>query len=217
MVIHGIFIQYYLPWGFPGDTLEEYAYLVDLTPKISHLPAARRLNGAQIGKGSPLYQESKNLGIQNLKPWRVYQMIYPETARVEQVAEYFSGHFSSEIYEQPELVERISAVYRPWQTAHGKYTLRMEDTGGGLYTITDSRMHLTEGSKIEIVEEQEAIGLMTMAPLGAHPVHESAIDRDLGVAMEGWFVPIITAEPELLHRLDKTRDRKVTHQSLALT
>ncbi|MEL6536251.1 MAG: RiPP maturation radical SAM C-methyltransferase [Bacteroidota bacterium] len=159
---HGISVQYLLLWGFPGDQREEYEYLLDLIPRISHLRNPDFFTFALIGKGAPLYKEAAGLGVTDLIPWKAYEAIFPKGADVKQLAHFFRASFPSQAYESPDLIQAISDSLSEWKQSYVESELRIVPIRPGSYLIRDVRLIHQMKPQTYMVDEDRARVLMTL-------------------------------------------------------
>jgi len=214
----GIHAQYSLLWGFPNDTQKEYKYLLELIPLIVHLKPPRLFEGAQISRDAPLYRDAEKLGVTNLEPWNVYDMAYPPDVDKSVFANYYTGSFNSYAYEHPELIEQIKGLLIDWKELFGRVELSIMEIGFEQYVIKDTRMVDQESPITYLIDRQMAIDLMSLQRYN-NTNQTWGIERNLGVIMDGWFVPIITANATLLVELDQSeshRKSKNTKKTIVL-
>ncbi|MEL6536250.1 MAG: radical SAM protein [Bacteroidota bacterium] len=201
---HNIATQYSLLWGFPGDKVEEYDYMMELAPRISHLQYPTYFTYALIGKGSPLVEYGEALGVEKLEKWKVYEMVYPKDTDIERLGQYFKGTFPSEAYENPDLMNEVANSLVEWQEAFPNSRLMISElNGSGDYLIEDCRLVHNMQLRRHFVNQERAVEIMSLRRYKATEHQSWAVEQNLGIVMDGWYVPLIMAEPELLHALDR--------------
>lgn len=200
----GISTQYYLLWGLPGDTLQEYQSLLELIPYIKHLQPPQLFDGAQISRDAPYFTNPDEYNIKALTYWKVYDMIFPEYANTQQVANYFVGEYKAYSYENIELMEKIQNKVNDWKKNWRSTKLNMMFFMGR-YMISDSRKVVKPEVINHIVNEAEAAQIMTYGryQMGRSPVMDWAIENKLGILIDGWYLPLVTAVPELLLKFNE--------------
>ncbi|HAA13148.1 MAG TPA: hypothetical protein DCE41_16240 [Cytophagales bacterium] len=199
---YGIALQYHLLWGFPGDIQQEYDYLLELAPKLSHLQPVAFFTYALIGRGSPLFEHAESLGVQDKQAWQAYHAVYPTDADIFRLTHYFKGVFTSAAYEQPELIAAIGKVLQDWKDHYHKSYLQIKPLGTE-YVIHDCRATTNYLPVHHPIDEVRAKKVMTLAHHDTMDVHQQwALQRNLGVVMDDYYVPLVTAEGPLLEHLD---------------
>ncbi|HAA10248.1 MAG TPA: hypothetical protein DCE41_00590 [Cytophagales bacterium] len=203
-------IRWYLIWGFPGDTREEYDYLLELLPKITHLKPPLSMTQMMLMRGSPYVNESERYNIQDLKPWPSYGYAYP-AGQIENMANYYEGEFESAALQDEELMSSIFQLVEAWQEHYAEAYLNLVTFAPGYYLIQDRRItNYMEEEQVPVMEEQ-AIELMSMRRYGHSPTQDWGLTKGYGILMDGWYVPVITAEPALLLELDQSEYRQAKH------
>ncbi|HAA13147.1 MAG TPA: hypothetical protein DCE41_16235 [Cytophagales bacterium] len=200
-----ISVQYLLLWGFPGDQKAEYEYLLKLIPIICHLRNPDYFTYALVGKGAPMYHEIAAIPGSNLRPWKAYEMIFPEGSDIRKLAHFFTSSFPSMAYEHPELMQQIADQLSAWKEVYLEAQLDLQKVGDGVYLLSDCRLVNNMKRQTTLLTEAQASALMTLCREVDMNVHQQwGLERNLGVMLDGWFVPIITAAPELVEQLDKS-------------
>ncbi|MEL6538826.1 MAG: RiPP maturation radical SAM C-methyltransferase [Bacteroidota bacterium] len=202
----GIDVRWLLLWGFPNDTIEEYDYLLDLVPKISHLKPPVSASRVLLMKGAPYVSDPQKYHIEKLRPWPAYQAIYPPNAPLEEIANHFDGDYTSGALDNMEVMDRILAVVHRWQSPHHQSVLEMIPWAPQQFRIQDRRLANHTTDEYHVVSQEQAIELMSMRRYQPTATQAWGVQQGLGIAMDGWFVPIITASPEILYLLDQTAD-----------
>lgn len=205
----GISTQYYLLWGFPDDTAKEYTSLLEMIPYLKHLQPPQLFDGAQISRDAPYFTHPDEYNIKQLSYWKVYDMIFPENANIQQVANYFVGEYESYSYENIHLMEAIQKEVSDWKKNWASTKLNMMFFMGR-YMIYDSRKVVQSEAINHVISEGDAKEVMTYQrhQTGQSQVLDWAIEQKLGLLIDGWYIPLITATPELLLKLNG--DSKVT-------
>lgn len=98
----------------PGDKEKDYINMIELIPHIVHLKAPREIRPLSILRSTPLFENHKYYNIENLKPLKLYEYIFPEDANIFNLAQCFSGDYLSAL-DDKKLQERISNDIKNWQ------------------------------------------------------------------------------------------------------
>jgi len=96
-------------YGFPGETWEEHASVPELIPKLFHLesPADEETSRVSIQRYSPLFSESKNFGLINLRPHPSYFDLYDLPAeRIQDLAYRFEADYGPELPQSANAIEQ---------------------------------------------------------------------------------------------------------------
>ncbi|MDC1162429.1 RiPP maturation radical SAM C-methyltransferase [Tenacibaculum sp.] len=198
-----IHVQYSLIWGFPNDVKEEYDYLETLIPSIIHLKPPRLFEGAQVSRDAPLYRDANVLGVSNLEYWKVYDMVYSSNVKIAQLANYFVGSFESFAYRNPNYMNDVFHKIENWKKKYNKVSLEIRKIDNDIFLIIDNRKKQDMATISYMVSKEKATILMSLARFISDD-QKWAVERELMVEMDGWYVPIITCEADLLMELDKS-------------
>ena len=207
----GIDVQYFLLCGIPGDTQEEYTLLHRLLPLIRHLKPPRAFSNAHIYRDSPFFRQPLEYNITNIRHWTVYHNIFPNDTDMENIAECFIGDFQSFAYENLQLMAEIDQQINHWREVFANTHLHMASFMGR-YMVHDSRKIIRDKKETFVLTEEEAQEVMTFRPYYANDLLDWALENYLGVKMDGWYVPLVTASPELLIKFhQRTNTSQVTN------
>lgn len=201
----GIDVQYFLLCGIPGDTKEEYESLRQLLPLIKHLKPPRAFSNAHILRDSPFFREPEEYNITKISHWNVYHNIFPEGTDMHNVAECFVGDFQSFAYENIGFIGEIDQQINHWREVFSNTHLHMA-AFMGRYMIHDTRKIASETKETFVLTDEEAQEIMTFRPYYPNELLDWALANYLGVKMDGWYVPLVTASPELLLRFHQRAD-----------
>ncbi len=192
----GLNLTWFMLWGIPGDTVESYAEVLRLLPLIRHFQPPVKFLAVHFERNSAYVADPAAYDITNLHPWAVYDMIYPEWADIDKLASFFTGDYPCAAHEHPELMQQIAGELTRWRDAWKTARLLMLPFAD-YYMIYDSRepganaTHAVEG-------EARARAIMTYGPYTESEDQQWAVEQRLGVVVDSWYVPLVTAAPELL-------------------
>lgn len=192
----GIFVYWYLLWGFPGDKAADYEETLRILPLLRHLQPPAFFSHIRLERFSMYVENPGKYRIDNLRPWAAYKMIYPEWADVDKLAYRFIGEYPSESHDRPDLMEEIAREVETWQRSWREANLTMTPSGD-YYIILDSRKIGVKNSK-HILEYPRANELMRYGPYQRSEHQDWALEQKLAVVVDDWYVPLVTASPELL-------------------
>ncbi|MGD1837458.1 MAG: RiPP maturation radical SAM C-methyltransferase [Nitrososphaeraceae archaeon] len=63
--------------GFPYESISDYQKMLEIIPLISHLQPPQYVGQFQLSRYSPYFYEPKKYGIYNIRPLKMYPLIYP--------------------------------------------------------------------------------------------------------------------------------------------
>ena len=114
----GLTTMWNLLGGFPGESVESYDEMAALIPLITHLPPPDRFRLVELNRWAPMFEQSEEFGITNLRPVSYYAYVYPFASQaVTNLAAYFDYD-----YIEPQPVEEYSVdvqrEVRTWKDAY---------------------------------------------------------------------------------------------------
>jgi len=208
----GFDIFWQILFGIPGDQICEYAEILELMPLICHLPPPFRIVPVEITRFSPYQTTPETFGISNLRPAELYIDIFPAHAHLEKIAYYFTGDFNAQSHEHPEILAALEKGLQNWQNAWRPDAsnpsnfeppmLYLERQTSGQFVLHDTRGLPGRPEKM-VVDREKASVLSVSRPWDESPVLRWAIDAKLGVLRESRFIPLATAEPEIMKNFEK--------------
>lgn len=192
----GIQTTWYFIWGFPGDKVQYYHETIQILPLMRHLPPPNELVFLKLSRFSPYLTNPQRFSITNIQPVQIYQQIYPDNADIYHLAYYFSGEYPCESLEHPEVIEAMAHEIALWKQLHDKAVLTMIPFAN-YYIIKDTR-EIPGTVKNHVVDAERAREIMRYCRYTASENQNWAITNKLGVLLDSWYVPLITAAAELL-------------------
>lgn len=196
----GCYIDWLLLWGFPGDKAAYYQETLKLLPWIRHLQPPVTLMHLCLVRFSPYFERAQEIGIEHIQPWAVYQMIYPGWADIENLAYWFVGDYGCESHDNPRLLEQIGEEILLWKQLWQKVYVVMVEFNNG-YLILDTRDRV--GNKQHVVDEARGVEIMKPGVYHGTENQAWAVSENLAVVVTGKYIPLVTAAPELLLRLEE--------------
>lgn len=203
----GVNLTWSLLWGFPGDDGEAYQETLEIVPLLHHLPPPDGLWHLSLDRFSPYFSRPAEFGVRNLQPLSVYYDFLPKTADVPRVAYHFMADYSCGSH------DRVDVIQKLWRAA-GRWHAAWEQPGGkpredlritqnqGSYVLVDTRK-VSGARKKHVLEQAEASTLVTSRPCSGSTLEAWALQEKLAVVVDGWFVPLAVADPEILLALGK--------------
>jgi ribosomal peptide maturation radical SAM protein 1 len=194
-------------WGFPGDELRDYEETAALLPLLQHLPPPELVAHIMIDRFSPYFERPGQYGIVHLGPWPGLAEVLPEGTDVHRVAYHFSGTWPSESREHPEVIHAIDAEVARWRKKYNSYVafgpariwrppmLEVVPDEKGGHALVDTRGLPGTEAFVTLTLAQAAAALTSRPAAGDL---EWALARKVGVMIDGRYVPLATATPEIL-------------------
>ncbi|MFN0109409.1 MAG: RiPP maturation radical SAM C-methyltransferase [Blastocatellia bacterium] len=134
----GLSTEWNILWGFPGESPEEYFRLATQIPLLAHLQPPNFAISLRLDRFSPNFNEHKELGFKDLKPFPAYSFVYPLAPEaVANLAYYFTYDYS-----QPRdvatYVRPLAEAVQNWQQVYSTSDLFQIEKGERLL-LWDSR------------------------------------------------------------------------------
>ena len=191
----GLDLHWFMLWGVPGDKAQFYKEILELLPLIRHLQPPTAFFCVHLERNSSYVLNPEAHNITNLRPWEVYNMIYPERADIDSLASFFIGDYPCESLDHPELIQRLADEVACWRKTWRKSNLLLTALGE-YYMIYDSRE--AGKTRTHTLEAEEARKIMTSGAYTASEHQDRAVEEKLGVIVDSYYLPLVTAAPGLL-------------------
>jgi len=192
----GITVSWFLLWGFPGETLEDYQDILRLLPLIRHLQPPLDFRPIRFARFSPYLYDREKFNLTDVKPWAVYDKVYPQWTRLDKLAPYYSCRYPFPLSQDPGIIRDIRRQVTIWENTWRKTELVMKPFMDA-YVIYDNR-DIHEKPKTHILDHWQAKEIMTGHANDGSDTLNWAIEEKLGVVIDSRYVPLVTAPPELL-------------------
>lgn len=198
----GMHVDWLCLWGIPGDKIVYYTDILKLLPLIHHLQPPTVFTHLFLERFSVYFEKHQEYEIKNIRPWAVYDMIYPQWADILKLSHFFVAEYPCEAHQHPEIIQQLADDIRVWRRVWEHTHLTMTSLKNH-YLIYDNRS-LHSQSNTHIVNFDEAKEIMTSCVYKETDLLKWAVDEKLGVVVDSWYVPLITASPELLLQFEGT-------------
>lgn len=198
-------LDWNLLWGFPGDNVEAYSEILALLPLLHHLQPPLVLSHISIDRFSPYFSRPIEFGVHNLKPLAGYYDTLPKGAEVERIAYSFTAEYRCGSHDHVEVISDLWQAVSGWQASwrrtrgNGREELRLLRNRKS-YVLLDTR-RLWRKKKSYSLDEADASALLTTRPYTGRDLEAWSVREKLAVTADGWFVPLATADPEVLLEL----------------
>jgi ribosomal peptide maturation radical SAM protein 1 len=209
-----------LLWAFPGDRPEEYQETLDLIPLLRHLQPPTGMYHLSIHRFSPYFDRPADYGIKHLRPYGSYAQIVPAGVDPTQVAYHFAASYESGSHQCPDVMAEIWREVETWQTAwqakiklapsirlHTPPMLTITCEADDLWLLRDTRGLPGTEENVWLTRRQ-AESALTPRPFTSTAAITWALERKVGVVLDGWYVPLATADPALLQEFEVQRKQK---------
>jgi ribosomal peptide maturation radical SAM protein 1 len=207
----GLRLSWNLLYGFPGDDTADYRQTLALLPLIRHLQPPGQFGRLSIDRFSPYFDRPEKYGVHDLRPMPGYDSVLPPQADVPRIAYHFMGQYDSGSLADPALLEQLEQEIKAWQNAWSRPdsaapALRVVALGEDRYVLLDTR-EIQGTLPVRFLDHDEAAAVLVARPAAASDaLNHRARENKLAVELDGWHIPLATAEPELLRDFE-TRDR----------
>lgn len=205
----GVRLSWCLLWGLPGDRREEYEAMIAILRLVHHLqpPFAMHHSIARFGTyhGDPCAY-----GLADMAPYASYAAILPKTADVEKIARFFHATSAERLADAQALeadvvgrfLDEIAGWRKAWFTRGRRPPMLHLTRSGRRYVLWDTR-GLPDVPPFELLTRTRAKAALLATPYQASPDLDWAIARRIGVLLDGWYVPLTTADAKLLLQFEE--------------
>jgi ribosomal peptide maturation radical SAM protein 1 len=206
----GLTLTWNLLYAFPGDRVEDYEETLSVVPMLRHLEPPGGLSHLSLDRFSPYFDMPEKYGISDLRPMPGYEAVIPPLIDPATIAYHFVGTYSSGAFERPDLIARLKTEVDHWMSLWRNVdsplpALAITPLSDDHYLLFDSR-GLDGSEEIQFVDRQQASVALTGRRLAETDKHvEWAIDARAVVELDGRYVPLATAAPELLREFEAER------------
>ncbi len=192
----GIHLRWHILWGFPGDKIAYYEELLRLLPLIGHLQPPDELIHLILARFSSYMENPRAHGITNIRPAAIYNQIYPEWTKTDELAYEFIGDYPCEAHDNPGIIREIADGITRWKSSWKKAFLTMRPLSDH-YMIHDGR--IVDGKvKNHVLDFAGAREVMTYGAIEVSEHRKWAVEEKLGVVVDSIYTPLTTASPGLL-------------------
>jgi len=201
----GMYIDWNLLWGFPGDDADSYRRTLELLPKVRHLWPPH-FGPMAVDRFSPYLEDPEAFGITELAPADVYAEVFPPWTDLRRLAYHFQGTYPSGSRDAPNLIAELGREVERWREAWSsppQPTLAVNRAGPGHYVLVDTRGLGTPPTVY--LSEAQARAVLVGGPGDRVSLGEWATRSGYAVDLDGWCVPLAVAPYSLLSELEQRR------------
>ncbi len=197
----GINVHWNLIWAFPNDKISWYQDTLDLIPLIRHLKPARLIN-LSIDRFSPYYERPDDYSITKLSPLSAYKNIFPKNSSYDSLAYHFTGSYASESLENLNVMYELGNEVNNWLNLWLKKPFpfcSIAQLDSEEFILEDNRFPENGVVKKILSREEAKLALVPESVKNSDPQnYEWALNEKLVVALDSYYVPLATANPNLL-------------------
>jgi ribosomal peptide maturation radical SAM protein 1 len=199
----GVIPVWNLLFDFPGDRLEWYEQTLKLLPLIRHLHPPGGMLKLRIDRFSPYFERPETFAVRQLWPLPDYSDFLPAGFDAGSIAYYFTADYSSEWRDRdgatatlPRLFHEIGTWRAMWEGSQPP-ELSLARIAPRHFRLRDTR-RLADGPVEQIVEAADVSRLLKPRRLDVAPDTRQALEQRLAVALDGYYVPLVTADVDVL-------------------
>ncbi len=222
-----ITVEWNLLYGFPGETLEDYAETLRLLPLIRHLNPPTACGPLRLDRFSPYHEAQTSFGLVNVRPLSTYQHLYPfEESSLRRIAYYFDFDYAPGI-DPRGFADEVVRYAEQWKRAPELGTLTaMRRPDGGLAladtragaTATALTLHDREQAAYEYCDEAHSVAAVTRYLRESFPDRptqekhvrsflDAAVSRKLMARANDHYVNLAIATEPLRRELEQRRSQ----------
>lgn len=132
----GVFADWNLLFGFPGERVEHYEQTLELARSLTHLQAPASVGEIRLDRFSPNFEQAEARGFTNVRPWSRYAYAYPFDPQVLMDLVYYFDCERREPFDDRGALGRVVEQVTSWQARTDVFTARR---AGGVLVIQDGR------------------------------------------------------------------------------
>ncbi len=132
----GVYVDWNLLFGFPGEEAEDYESVLELASLITHVDAPSSVGRIRLDRFSPNFERAEELGFTNVRPWSLFKYVYPfDTQTLMDLVYYFDCE-RAEAVDDRGCLSRLAECVSGWKRRDDR--LLAERVNGSI-VIHDSR------------------------------------------------------------------------------
>ncbi|MCX6539098.1 MAG: RiPP maturation radical SAM C-methyltransferase [Acidobacteria bacterium] len=132
----GIYVDWNLLFGFPGEQVEDYESTLDLASLITHLDAPSSVGEIRLDRFSPNFEHAEEFGFTNTRPWSLFKYVYPFDRETLMDLVYYFDCDRREVFDDHDYLSRLVEHVSGWKRRNDR--LLAQRVNGSL-VIDDSR------------------------------------------------------------------------------
>lgn len=153
---YDVIVEWNILYGFPGETREDYAKMLELLAAIRFLRPPCATGPIRLDRFSPYHNSSADFGLTRVRPLSTYRYLYPfDEESLQRIAYYFDFDYEPEI-DPTGYAAEVIAYARDWKAKPETGTLCSSRHPDGSLSIVDTRSDTTVGTLVLAGLEQAA-------------------------------------------------------------
>jgi hypothetical protein len=145
--------------------------------------------------------------VRGLAPLGSYAAVFPPDADVEKLAYHFVADYDCASHRYPGVMERMAQEIAAWQQrwapdAAALPVLHVLPSGDGDGFLLFDTRGLADTQPIQVLDREQASVALTMRLHVDTPEVAWALDNKLGAIVDERYLPLATAEPQLLQAFE---------------
>jgi ribosomal peptide maturation radical SAM protein 1 len=153
---YGVAVDWNLLYGFPGETAEDYATLLDWLPAIRFLGPPGACGPLRLDRFSPYFTDPGAHGLKDLRPVPAYGCLFPlPEASLARIAYYFDFAYEPAVEPGDAAAEAREAA-EAWRTRPDPGALMARPLPGGRLSLHDTRRACGPRRSIELEPAEAA-------------------------------------------------------------
>jgi ribosomal peptide maturation radical SAM protein 1 len=173
---YGISVGWNILWGFPGETVEDYAAQAAVVPALYHLQPPASADRVWLERFSPMFTQPARFPMRWREPEPSYRLVYPSTMDIERLAYFFEYETEGALDPAPhaKLADAVEAWSKAWQADPAP--VLMYRSAPGFLQIYDGR----DAERVGTYTFHDTLARIYLACAG-RPRTAAAVRRELGV------------------------------------
>ena len=203
--IFNILLGWNLLYGIPNDKISEYKETLELLPLIRHLQPPSQLSKLRIDRFSPYFSDPEKYNITRLTPKKEYAQFLPVHSDINKIAYHFEGEYPSESLKNPELISQLKSEIegwkKLWKNPKTRPKLEIKDLADDKFELFDTRGLKNPELKRTLCREEACLTLWGSPSDCNSKFLKQALEDNLVVLRDNYYVPLALADPELMKQL----------------
>jgi len=206
----GVYTDWNLLSGFPGDDEAWYADTLRLVSMLTHLQPPTGIYTLNFDRFSPYFEQAAEYGIHNLRPADSYFEAFPTSENVAELAYHFRGECSGTTVENSDVLRRLDEFVEAWRALWDQYDegrnqpcLEVVQIDSESYMLIDTRGLPGTSLMQQITAEQASAALaFHTSPSEATRWAET---HSVCIRVRDGYIPLACAAPDVLQSFERIR------------
>jgi ribosomal peptide maturation radical SAM protein 1 len=136
---YGVGVDFNILYGFPGETAEDYAQMLEILRMIRFLGAPAACGPVRMDRFSPYFEASAAFGMTNVRPLGAYRHLYPFAGEtLHDIAYYFDYDYEAAV-DPRGFADEVVAFSAQWSAQDLSGELTCSETADGALLVRDTR------------------------------------------------------------------------------